>query len=55
VHENFVQVIEHLDLSPAQVITLARNSFEGSFLPRTVIEAHLRDLDRAVAAIGLSP
>jgi adenosine deaminase len=55
VHENFVQAVEHLALAPAQVVALARNSFEGSFLPQHQIDAHLLDVDRAAIAAGLPP
>lgn len=53
VHENFAQVADHLQLSPAQIVTLVRNSIEGAFLG-TAERAHLlAELERAVAAAGL--
>jgi adenine deaminase len=45
VQENFVAVVESLDLTRADVVTLARNSFLGSFLDDASIARHLRDID----------
>jgi len=41
---NFVQTVEALDLSREQVITLARNSFEASFLDEGTRAKHLARL-----------
>lgn len=49
VHDNFVAVVEHLKLTPDQVVTLAKNSFRGSFLDPHVIDAHLRGIDEYTA------
>lgn len=45
VHDNFVAMIEHLQLTEKQVVTLARNSFLGSFLTQVEINTHLRSID----------
>jgi adenosine deaminase len=44
-HENFVASVEALDLTDEQIVTLARNSFLGSFLDDATIARHLRALD----------
>ena len=50
--DNYVSVAEALDLEPADLITLARNSINGSFLDESARKAHLEQIDRAVAADG---
>jgi adenosine deaminase len=49
VHDNFVAVVEHLELTTDQVVTLAKNSFRGSFLEPHEIDAHLRSIDEYIA------
>lgn len=49
VHDNFVAVAEHLELTTDQLVTLAKNSFRGSFLEPHVIDAHLRSIDEYIA------
>lgn len=44
-HENIVAVAENLDLTREQIVTLARNSFRGSFLDEASVARHLRDID----------
>lgn len=46
---NFVQTVEALDLSREQVITLARNSFEASFLDEDTRARHLARLEAVIA------
>jgi adenine deaminase len=41
---NFLATADALDLSRAELITLARNSFSGSFLPDDVVAQHLADI-----------
>lgn len=53
VHENFAAVADNLQLSDEQIITLARNSFLGSFLDKTSVALHLQDIDRYCAETGL--
>lgn len=45
VHDNFVASVEALDLTDEHIVTLARNSFLGSFLDDAAIAQHLRALD----------
>jgi adenosine deaminase len=54
VHDNYAAMITHLGLTNAQVITLARNSFLGSFLDEASVTRHLRDIDAYCADRGLS-
>jgi adenosine deaminase len=49
VHDNFVAVVEHLELTTDQVVTLAKNSFRGSFLEPHEVDAHLRSIDEYIA------
>jgi adenosine deaminase len=44
-HDNFVAVVENLQLSRSQVLTLVQNSFLGSFLDAREIDRHLRNLE----------
>lgn len=46
---NYEQTAEALGLSDDQVVQLARNSFTASFLPEAAVQAHLQDIDRALA------
>ena len=50
--DNFVAVAEALDLGRRDLITLVRNSIEGSFLDEPAGRLHLERIDRAVAADG---
>lgn len=43
--ENYVAVADALDLSPADAVTLARNSFVASFLDSESVDAHLAEID----------
>lgn len=47
VHENFVAICEHLQLSREQVVTLVENSFRGSFLEPRDVERHLQAIAQA--------
>lgn len=44
-NENFLKTQEALSLSREEIITLAKNSFKGSFLPRSEIEKHLVEIE----------
>lgn len=46
---NFVQTVEALNLSREDVIALARNSFEASFIDATTRARHLARLEAAIA------
>lgn len=46
---NFVQTVEALNLSRDDVIALARNSFEASFIDAATRERHLARLEAAIA------
>ena len=48
--QNWLQTAQALDLTRAELITLARNSFTGSFLPPDAVQRHLSDIDAYVAA-----
>lgn len=49
--DNFMAVAEALDLSRADLVTLARNSIEASFLPPEEKAPHLARLDKIAAAL----
>lgn len=49
VNANFVAVVDALDLTRDEIITLARNSFTGSFLPLAEQAAHLAAIDSFAA------
>lgn len=49
---NWTQTADALTLTRDELITLARNSFTGSFLPPEKVQAHLAALDAYVAANG---
>ncbi|PKP83417.1 MAG: adenosine deaminase [Alphaproteobacteria bacterium HGW-Alphaproteobacteria-18] len=46
---NYEQVSQALGLSDDQIVQLAKNSFVGSFLPEAAKQAHLQDIQRAIA------
>ena len=50
--DNFVAVAEALDLGQPDLVTLVRNSIEGSFLDEPARKTHLGRIDRAVAVGG---
>jgi len=50
VNENFVAIADALDLSKTQLVTLARNSFEGSFLSPADKKRHLEEIDAYAAS-----
>ncbi len=50
VNENYTAMQEALGLTPEEIVTLARNSFEASFLSRAEKDAYLARLDDYVAA-----
>jgi adenosine deaminase len=49
VNANFHAITAALDLSRAELLTLARNSFSGSFLSPASIQTHLADIERYAA------
>jgi adenosine deaminase len=49
VNANFVAVAKALSLSRADVLTLARNSFTGSFLPADAVARHLAEIEAYAA------
>ena len=48
--ENFIRTAEAVNLSRADVIQLAKNSFTGSFLDRASIASHVASIDAYAAA-----
>lgn len=49
--ENFAQITQALALDPAQVITIAKNSFLASFLDDAAKSRHLEEVDRTAAVL----
>lgn len=50
VNENFARTAEAVGLTAGEIITLARNSFTGSFLPQDEIARHLAEIDAVIAS-----
>ncbi len=50
--QNWVETAEALSLGRADLVTLAKNSFTGSFLPAEAIQQRLAEIDGYVAAAG---
>jgi adenosine deaminase len=50
VGENFVRIAEALSLSQDDLVTLARNSFTGAFLPPDTAQRHFAEIDAYVAS-----
>ena len=48
VNENFIAVTEALDLSNEDIVQLVKNSFTGSFLPKSHVQEHLNQIDRII-------
>src|SRR3546814_8246739 len=51
-NENFTAVQQALDLSRAEIVTLAGNGFRAAFLDEAAKQRHLVALDSYVAAAG---
>ena len=45
VNDNFRALVDHLQLTAAEAVTLARNSFRASFLDAQSVARHLADID----------
>ena len=50
--ENWRQTAQALNLSRDHLVTLAKNSFLGAFLPEEAIARHVADIDRYLASIS---
>ena len=48
VNENYVRIAAALDLDAGDIVTLARNSFRGAFLPPQLIERFMAEIDAVV-------
>ncbi|MFZ5718620.1 MAG: adenosine deaminase [Pseudomonadota bacterium] len=51
---NWIETARALDLTREELVTLARNSFTGSFLPQATVVRHLAAIDDYIAASGYS-
>lgn len=54
VGQNFAETCEAIGLTASDLVTLARNSFEGSFLPDDIKAAHVREVERVAAEFGVA-
>jgi len=52
VAENYLATARALGLSRADLVTLAKNSFEGSFLPEDAVATHVQAIDAYAEAAG---
>jgi adenosine deaminase len=52
--QNWIETADALALTQAELVTLAQNSFTGSFLPREAVARHLAEIDAYVMATGSS-
>ena len=52
VNDNFVRTTEAIGLTAEEIITLARNSFEGSFLSEAEKAVHLAEIDAVLEGTG---
>ena len=52
VNDNYLAIADALDLTPAEIIMLARNSFIGSFLPDADKERYLDEIDTVVSELA---
>ena len=50
--QNWIETAEALSLSREDLVTLAKNSFTGSFLPPEAVKRHLAEIDAYVAKAG---
>lgn len=46
VNENYIAIVEALNLSETDIIQLVKNSFTGSFLPKSHVSEHLLQIDK---------
>ena len=44
--DNYLATCESLNLSVDDMVAIAKYSFEGSFLPRDIVDKHLAEIDR---------
>ncbi|MEM1037249.1 MAG: adenosine deaminase [Pseudomonadota bacterium] len=51
VNENYRQTAEAVSLSADDIVTLAQNSFTGSFLSKSEVAAHLAEIERVAMSI----
>jgi adenosine deaminase len=49
-HDNWVQTAEAVGLTRDELVTLAKNSFTGSFLPKDLVDRRLAEIDAYVAS-----
>lgn len=54
INENFRRTADAVGLTADEIVELAKNSFRGSFLEPTEIEAHLAAIDAAVAGASVA-
>lgn len=54
INQNFNAVSDALDLSANEIVTLARHSFEGSFLSDTEKQAHLNKVNAVASEFGVT-
>jgi len=48
--QNWIETAQALELTRNELVVLAKNSFTGSFLPKSVVDKHLAAIDAYVAA-----
>jgi adenosine deaminase len=51
VNQNYIETADAIGLTSEEIITLAKNSFLGSFLPQAEIARHIADIDAVVEAV----
>jgi len=49
-HDNWIQTAEAVGLTRDELVTLAKNSFTGSFLPKETVDRRLAEIDAYVAS-----
>ena len=52
INENFIAVAEALELNKKHLYTLARNSFEASFINKNLKSLYITKLDEFFAIVG---
>lgn len=50
--QNWTETAQALELSRDELVTLAKNSFTGSFLPKAAVDKRLAEIDAYVAGVG---
>ena len=53
--QNFLKIVQELNLTEREVNQICRNSFESTFLPQAEVQYYLKELEHFNIAMGMAP